>query len=310
MLRLAIKGHNTRSLDVKMLFLQMGHSFHAEQDYIYKDEKLAYIVDPFLRNGHCHDCDFLKSQGFDVLTLEEFETKFPHKLGDKFCGVEIKRMEINLSDGCMHYGLANGGVYIVHYDKGYSPTPDKESSFAPAVLAAPVGIGESQLSISKPCISLSNAQENKIEIDLGENYELKQEDNKVYAVRKKPPYLKTVKDCFDYWKSQGSDVLYSGRLEYTGFIDADSRPCFPYSTKLLALFRLLVCRDAYWKMYGDWKPDYDECQCLHSVDANSEDYKSTWVEGDSRILVFPTSKLRDEFYENFKDLIDKCKEFL
>jgi hypothetical protein len=28
------------------------------------------------------------------------------------------------------------------------------------------------------------------------------------------------------------------------------------------------------------------------------------------ILLFPTEEMRDAFYENFKDLIEKCKEFL
>jgi hypothetical protein len=30
----------------------------------------------------------------------------------------------------------------------------------------------------------------------------------------------------------------------------------------------------------------------------------------NRILVFPTEEMRDAFYENFKDLIEKCKKFL
>ena len=30
----------------------------------------------------------------------------------------------------------------------------------------------------------------------------------------------------------------------------------------------------------------------------------------SRILAFPTQEMRDAFYENFKDLIEQCKELL
>jgi hypothetical protein len=32
--------------------------------------------------------------------------------------------------------------------------------------------------------------------------------------------------------------------------------------------------------------------------------------GTSCILAFPTVEMRDTFYENFKELIDECKELL
>ena len=32
--------------------------------------------------------------------------------------------------------------------------------------------------------------------------------------------------------------------------------------------------------------------------------------GYNSILVFPTKEMRDAFYENFKDLIEECKELL
>jgi hypothetical protein len=37
----------------------------------------------------------------------------------------------------------------------------------------------------------------------------------------------------------------------------------------------------------------------------------TWkMQGGCRLLVFPTSEMRDAFYENFKELIEECKELL
>ena len=92
-----------------------------------------------------------------------------------------------------------------------------------------------------------------------------------------------------------------------------------------AFIRLKVCCDAYWKIAGEemglgkpWKPDWE----------NSEErrYSIVNIEGDinlpettltkwvlkvtNKILVFPTIEMRDAFYENFKELIENCKELL
>ena len=99
-----------------------------------------------------------------------------------------------------------------------------------------------------------------------------------------------------------------------------------YESELLCKFQvLLLCRDAYWKIAGEemglgkpWKPDWE----------NSEErrYSIVNIEGDinlpeatltkwvlkvtNKILVFPTIEMRDAFYDNFKALIEICKELL
>jgi hypothetical protein len=59
-----------------------------------------------------------------------------------------------------------------------------------------------------------------------------------------------------------------------------------------------------------WKPDWNHdtvkyvifpYQYLYSID--KENYRNT-------ILAFPTEEMRDVFYENFKYLIEQCKDFL
>ena len=88
---------------------------------------------------------------------------------------------------------------------------------------------------------------------------------------------------------------------------------------LVALQKLLVCRDAYWKIAGEqmgldkpWEPYigqeshkkyviqtvYGKITCL-----------DTWCQ-TKNILEFPTPEVRDAFYENFKDLIEACKDLL
>lgn len=82
-----------------------------------------------------------------------------------------------------------------------------------------------------------------------------------------------------------------------------------YRRGLLTQFRnLLICRDAYWKIAGNWKPDimYGDLYCI-GYDGNVITWK---MQGGCRLLVFPTEEMRDAFYENFKKLIEECKELL
>ena len=79
--------------------------------------------------------------------------------------------------------------------------------------------------------------------------------------------------------------------------------------------KLLICRDAYWKIAGEqmglgkpWTPDWNHYaekyviyQFLHLYFIDKEHYRNT-------ILAFPTPEMRDAFYENFKYLIEKCQE--
>ena len=87
------------------------------------------------------------------------------------------------------------------------------------------------------------------------------------------------------------------------------------------LNKLLICRDAYWKIAGEemglgepWKPSWGKCTgekyCISRVlNAIRHDAVSN-SEYHNRILAFPTEEMRDAFYENFKELIEECKELL
>lgn len=83
----------------------------------------------------------------------------------------------------------------------------------------------------------------------------------------------------------------------------------------IAFGKLIQLRDEYWRIDGDWKPTYlnnvirlskiDEYYCekyhiIHPFDTNGT---ICWI------LTFRTDEIRDEFYNNFKDLIEKAKMF-
>ncbi len=79
------------------------------------------------------------------------------------------------------------------------------------------------------------------------------------------------------------------------------------------LQKLLICRDAYWKVYGEqmglgkpWERDWNN---LSTTCAYIKINKGCFTYS-SRVLVFPTEEMRDTFFDNFKDLINECKELL
>jgi hypothetical protein len=92
----------------------------------------------------------------------------------------------------------------------------------------------------------------------------------------------------------------------------------------MTLQKLIICRDVYWKIYGEqmgldnpWKPDWEnETQVKYMITTFNNELKffsslHSYVVGRrNHILSFPSEKMRDAFYENFKKEIEQCKELL
>ena len=84
--------------------------------------------------------------------------------------------------------------------------------------------------------------------------------------------------------------------------------------------RLINARNAYWKIAGEqmglsepWSPDWEESDggyryCIRNQ-SNKIVLSNEWL-GENYILSFPTIEMRDAFYDNFKELIEQCKELL
>lgn len=113
----------------------------------------------------------------------------------------------------------------------------------------------------------------------------------------KPKYPKTYEGCCGVLKIPNDER----------YIDMDVPLNY---NKLLSIFtKLLICRDAYWKMAGDWEPSGN--QIVYGISKSCDKIeKFDDMFGGVMILEFPTKEMRDAFYENFKDLIEQCKELL
>ena len=84
--------------------------------------------------------------------------------------------------------------------------------------------------------------------------------------------------------------------------------------------RLINARNAYWKIAGDemglgksWEPDYKnpDIDLYVIINIYNQVEKAKYGYGFQQcVFTFPTAEMRDAFYENFKDLIEQCKELL
>jgi hypothetical protein len=88
-----------------------------------------------------------------------------------------------------------------------------------------------------------------------------------------------------------------------------------YKCDLLTTFqKLLICRDAYWKIAGEemglgkpWEPDGNP---VYAITRNDGCIVEIETGGNDEVFEFPTPEMRDAFKENFDPDIEICKEFL
>jgi hypothetical protein len=157
-------------------------------------------------------------------------------------------------------------------------------------------------------IMVPDKVDDKFEYKIPDNYEFDVVvDGKIILKPIKPKYPNDYKTC--------CDALYANS-NHNECYEACLRG-YPMDT----FARLLICRDAYWKIAGDemgldkpWEPKFGKTVLFDISFYLYQDsfvlHKGEYHSPDNRILVFPTEDMRDAFYENFKDLIEYCKEML
>lgn len=98
--------------------------------------------------------------------------------------------------------------------------------------------------------------------------------------------------------------------EACNVINVKNHYAYRYSL-LETLQRLLMFRDAWWKVADDWKPDWcDEHSIKYIIYICQDKINVSISIINSQLLAFPTAEMRDAFCENFKELINEVKELL
>lgn len=295
MAQLAIKGHLTKGKKVIEILRMLGgeNIFNLKgigEDHFYYIGQSGTIFGCFMPHN------------LMIFTLEEFLEKFPYKIGDKVLINDdendvftIKSMEwirsvrqvaykIEAVDGIMddHAWFAHEMAFFNH--KKEETMEEKIESFE---------ILESHCS-----------DEVKIEFDPSK-FEMVKRDDGYYVVNKQPQYPKTYKESCGVLKIPNDER----------YIDIDVP--LDYNKLLSTFTELIICRNAYWKIAGEqmglgkpWEPIYTDDTIKYSITfhKNKLDFNGT-IERNY-VLIFPTKEIRNAFYENFKDLIEQCKELL
>lgn len=145
-------------------------------------------------------------------------------------------------------------------------------------------------------VTLKDYQD-KVELELC-GYELKQENDKTFLIRT-PEYPKTYEEC--------CDVLELGNDER--HINVNITNIETLENKVFEAFiRLIRCRDAYWKLCNDWKPNPNEQN--YSIRYFKGNIVKQYTFGCSSALEFPNEEMHNNFSMFFKDDIELCKELL
>ena len=312
MANLAIKGHPTRGKEVIQLLEMLGANRLG-----YKDTFVGFYY--YIECGAICSSDEYPTYS-TIFTLEEFLEKYPYKVGDKVCyqpNLQIDTICISeiismkWADNSVIYFTSNG-----HSLYACDLQPYKEEIIEEGTNKA-VFEGNAQSCDIMNDIIKEEAMEDKgtleqidltrelriadeVEVILGD-YEFVLKDGKTYFVKKKPQYPKTYEEC----------------CKILGIEDRENGYC-GYEYELLGEFqKLYICRNAYWKKAGEemgldkpWKPNWNNVSDKHCIYFVSGEIWLTECQTRHCTLAFPTAEMRDAFYDNFKELIDKCKELL
>lgn len=342
MKNIAIKGHPTRGKEVIEILEMLGG---INTQNLYGDENYAYYTidsDKEIKAG----IYVFGDEELSSFTLEKFLEKFPYKVGDKVqhkgaisCGYIFEVEKMRWEEDTVKYTLR---LLVCNYKTSTIPAeylqPYKEETMDKAVFDANAQCCD----IMNRLIKKETMEEQKkdyeewfqinylefennddtwadeVEVNLGKDYEIQIRGDKTFIVKKQLQLPKTYAECCDIFSISPYYNLKYYTNEY-GYHDYTkiNKLC-SLRDKLNTLSKLLICRDAYWKIAGEkmglgkqWEPDW--------LDTNTQKYCIYYV-GDEikkqpmlevhHFLAFPTAKMCDMFFENFKDLIEQCKDFL
>ena len=161
-----------------------------------------------------------------------------------------------------------------------------------------------QISAKVAIINLkSDVCDDEVELNLGD-YEIEIRDGKTFAVKKKPKYPTTYEECCS---------VLGMTYDYPNIIKVSIDEYDIYSS----FIRLIRCRDAYWKVAGEqmglgksWEYDMAKDEFSSAITYRYGLIQTNEVRYNNHILVFPTAEMRNAFYENFKNLIEKCQKLI
>ena len=298
---LAIKGDEKRGNEVIALLEMLGG--HNGSNLLGNKSDYVYFITDSSDIG-CRDTNHILT---DYFTLDKFYEKYPYKVGDKvtldhkLCTVIWMCWECNN----IYYTVQNQEAYCMYlYAQKVTADelkPYKEQDNMETTVESNKRDRDDVL-FDSIIWHLRNSVNNGKQHLSGGDCEAYFRELVKKVKMYKPIYPKTYVEC--------CDILNV----------CQNIPTVPgwKGSKIAKLQQLVICRDAYWKIAGEemgldgsWEPSLvasngDKWVLYNCGGTIINDIGSV----ANNILTFPTSEMRDAFYENFKDLVEKCKELL
>ena len=295
--KLAIRGHATRGKEVIEILEMMGGKNNCDSPA--DNLGLCYLIDDeFDICAHYFGYDDYEDGELNIFTLEEFLKKYPYKVGDKVFLYDnitegrVTGMKWDEDKGTVKYCVYTSAecwcdvielfkwnaldLVEKHYDEHC------DDMYKTLFMNGPVMV--------------SDKVDDKFEYKIPDGYEFdKIENGKIILKPIKPKYPTTYDDCCDM-------------LNANEFVEYELMVNFP---------KLINARNAYWKIAGEemgldkpWEPDWNDLNRKYFISLTCDGIGLYDDFRNPQVLVFPTEEMRDIFYENFKDLIESCKELL
>ena len=291
--QIAFRGHNKLGQEViKILETLGGKNIHNAWgvfgDRIYTiDEKTEEIID--VSENRYSD--------YNLFTIEEFLEKYPYKIGDKVEYIKYDNEYPDVYTICnmkwtgntIEYTLDSFGLTCLAKDIRLYKKPKRSK-------------GLESLNVER-YLKVWDETEHGLEVCVAEGYEMIEKDGQFYIVKQKTKYPKDFDECCEVLNTHLSNV---------------TRPLGWKENSISKFQELIICLNAYWKIAGDeyqlgkpWSPDWtNNFQKKWIINFYQGSVNLTNGTNVHFVLAFPTEEMRDEFYENFKKLIEQCKEFL
>lgn len=80
---------------------------------------------------------------------------------------------------------------------------------------------------------------------------------------------------------------------------------------IATLQELYICRDAYWKMANNWRPDYTDIKTKkHCIVTRRGKLSVATTTETNRAFAFPTPEMAEMFVRNFGSKLNLCRDML
>lgn len=283
--KLGIRGHYTRSDEVIKLLESLGGV--NENNLIGHEEDSIYVIN----NKRIEFCG--GKEEVIVFTIDEFFEKFPYKIGDKVLANGY------VGERCILEMIWDENTNNVKYGIGVGEWIEKDNLVKKDNLCCEpsnnVILYTEPLEYQK--IIWSKTSPLKTELVLGDEYEIINEGGVTYVVRK-DPYPKTYKECCKVLGIKEEQILFK---THSAILDV----------KFKRLYKLYICRNAYWKIANYQGPEAGTEFCWLYYNIYDREIKMEKGKPDcSMFMSFPNEYVADKFIKHFGDLLEDCKEFL